>query len=243
MKVLDVYGTKISIISFDQLVSTILNYTLKPTYICFTDVLVLKESFDNAVLRNALNSSYINIPDGKAISLYCKFRGIKNINTISGYWLLLELLKSNKKHFFYGTNAVKHLKIKKFISENFQDANILGFKEPPHIDFNNIIDNDRIKNDFIEISQFGPDIIWVGVGGVKQDVLMNEYHKYLDHGIMIGIGAVFDYISGDQRKSPEWIKKIYLRWLYRLIFNPNLKRTKRVISAIFIFIKKLVRYR
>ena len=48
---------------------------------------------------------------------------------------------------------------------------------------------------------------------------MAHYAKHFDNSILIGVGAVFDYISGDVKKSPEWIKKLYLSWLYRFIFS------------------------
>ncbi|MCK5033419.1 MAG: WecB/TagA/CpsF family glycosyltransferase [Calditrichia bacterium] len=38
---------------------------------------------------------------------------------------------------------------------------------------------------------------------------------------MIGVVAVFDYLSGRIKISPEWVEKISLRWLYLLFQNPK----------------------
>ena len=55
----------------------------------------------------------------------------------------------------------------------------------------------------IFINSLKPNIIWIGIGGWKQDILMNNYLKYLDSGLMIGVGAVFDIFSGEIKHSPH----------------------------------------
>ena len=58
---------------------------------------------------------------------------------------------------------------------------------------------------------------------------MHQYVGHLDQGLMIGVGAVFLYMAGVVKKSPEWIKDLGLRWLYRLIQEP--KRFNHFIST------------
>ena len=242
MNKLDIYHTFISIITFKEVLNVIVhNNEEQAKYVCLTDINVLVDSFKNEKLRNALNSAFLNLPDGKSIELYSRLKGVKHLKTISGYWLLLELLKTNKRHVFYGANSEKLLKIKLFVEKQYPNAHVLEYKEPPIIDITNIKENNRIKLDIVEINKLNPDVVWIGVGGVKQDILMHEYCKYLDAAFMIGVGAVFDYISGDVKKSPEWIKKIYLRWLYRAIFSPNKEKTKRQLKNMAIFLYKILK--
>lgn len=40
-------------------------------------------------------------------------------------------------------------------------------------------------------------------------------------GVMIGVGAAFDYITGKVRRPPLAIQKLGLEWLYRLICEPK----------------------
>ena len=50
---------------------------------------------------------------------------------------------------------------------------------------------------------------------------MHDNYKKLNKGIMIGIGAGFDYLAGNIKHAPEWMKNLALEWLYRLIQEPR----------------------
>ena len=76
------------------------------------------------------------------------------------------------------------------------------------------------QKDIMQIKLQKPDIVWIGLGGEKQTLLMYNYHEKLGCGLMIGVGAVFDYFVGNIHLSPNWVKNIGLRWLYRLIQQP-----------------------
>lgn len=240
---LNILGTKINIVSFEELVNYLKNnYFKKPAYICFSDIIVLNESIRNKKLQEALNESSFNLPDGKTIELYSKLKGINNCKTISGYWLIHELLNTNKSHYFYWGSKEKYSKLLNYISKNYPNANIKGHKSPPFVTINDIINNKTIRNDIEAIKNVNPDFIWIGIGGIKQDILMHTYYNVTIDSVMIGVGAVLDYLIGDTKKSPEWIKKIYLRWLYRLIMNPKKGRFKRVIGSFFGFLIKITFY-
>ncbi|MFR7668888.1 MAG: WecB/TagA/CpsF family glycosyltransferase [Mediterraneibacter faecis] len=36
------------------------------------------------------------------------------------------------------------------------------------------------------------------------------------NGLMIGVGAGFDYYAGNIKRAPQWMQKCNLEWLYRL---------------------------
>ena len=60
--------------------------------------------------------------------------------------------------------------------------------------------------------------------------------KYLNKGIMVGIGAGFDYIAGNTKHAPEWMKNFSLEWLYRLIQEPGrLWKRYLVTNSLFLF--------
>ncbi|NJK85295.1 MAG: WecB/TagA/CpsF family glycosyltransferase [Bacteroidales bacterium] len=79
-----------------------------------------------------------------------------------------------------------------------------------------------------------PDIVWIGISSPKQDCMMYHYHTFLQKGFVVGVGAVFDYISGKHKISPEWMKKLSLRWLYRLLQDPG-RLWKKYLMYNFIF--------
>ena len=46
-------------------------------------------------------------------------------------------------------------------------------------------------------------------------------HRGSVHGVMIGVGAGFDYHAGTIKRAPMWMQKASLEWLYRLLQDPK----------------------
>ncbi|MDD6401353.1 MAG: WecB/TagA/CpsF family glycosyltransferase, partial [Lachnospiraceae bacterium] len=71
-----------------------------------------------------------------------------------------------------------------------------------------------------DINEANPDFIWVGLGAPKQEIWMAA-HENKVNGLMIGVGAAFDYESGNIKRAPKWMQKLNLEWLYRLLQDPK----------------------
>lgn len=63
-------------------------------------------------------------------------------------------------------------------------------------------------------------ILFVGLGGPKQERWMARHAQRL-RIMMIGVGAAFDWISGETKTSPDWVHSSGLEWLHRLISEPR----------------------
>ena len=86
-----------------------------------------------------------------------------------------------------------------------------------------------------KINEAQPDFIWVGLGAPKQEKWMAA-HQGKVRGLMVGVGAAFDYIAGNIERAPEWMQKCNLEWVYRLIQDPKrLFKRYLVTNTIFIW--------
>lgn len=190
-------------------------------YICLPDMYMVCRAHQDTMLTKILNSSFLTLPDGKPLQLAALLKGIKGVHTISGYWLVRELLKTNLTHYFYGGDPNKLPQMIHNIKLEFPFSNIVGYKAPPMLADNQILNNQFIAHDISDINKLKPDIVWVGISSPKQDMLVFYFHRNLEQGIMITVGGVFDYLLDPGKKSPEWIKRIGLRWLYRIFKEPR----------------------
>ena len=50
---------------------------------------------------------------------------------------------------------------------------------------------------------------------------MAEFLPRLNVTLMIGVGAAFDFHSGQVRQSPRWMQRSGLEWFYRLCQEPR----------------------
>ena len=57
---------------------------------------------------------------------------------------------------------------------------------------------------------------------------------------MIGVGAVFLYMTGELKMSPKWIKNIGLRWLYRMLKEP-IRLIPFVLPNIILFVSLAIK--
>lgn len=71
-----------------------------------------------------------------------------------------------------------------------------------------------------QLRQSGARLVLVGLGCPKQERWMAANHASVD-AFMIGIGAAFDYNSGEIKTSPPWVHRAGLEWLYRLASEPR----------------------
>jgi N-acetylglucosaminyldiphosphoundecaprenol N-acetyl-beta-D-mannosaminyltransferase len=66
-----------------------------------------------------------------------------------------------------------------------------------------------------------PDVFWLGLSTPKQELFMAEHWRQLDAGVLIGVGAAFDFHSGGRPQAPHWMQRSGLEWLFRLAVEPR----------------------
>lgn len=243
-KRISIFGTQVSVTNIQKAPGQIQELAKKePGYICLPDGYVIVSATKNKKLQGILNNSLITFPDGSPLVMYAKRQGEKELGSVSGFWLVKELMKTELSHYFYGSSDKELAKIKENLSAEFPEAKIAGFKSPPWVKLEDIETNAALQNDFETIQKIAPDIIWIGMNSPKQDYLMAHYSTMLPNSILIGIGGVYDYLSGSMTISPEWVKKIGLRWVYRVAQNPK-RIFKKAVIAIFgfslLYIRELI---
>jgi N-acetylglucosaminyldiphosphoundecaprenol N-acetyl-beta-D-mannosaminyltransferase len=208
----------------------------KTGYVSFPDSSVVAIAEKDIELQRILNSSLLTLPDGKPSEFFARLKGYKNVSTVSGYWLCRNLFQTSLTHYFFGSTEEKLNKIIESVKHEFPSANIVGRHSPAFHDVDYFKNGNILAEALDDINRLKPDLIWVGISSPKQDFLMQSHVGKLNHGIMLGVGGVFDYLSGEVKKSPEWVKKIGLRWLWRLANEP-----KRLGSKYWLTIRTLTR--
>jgi N-acetylglucosaminyldiphosphoundecaprenol N-acetyl-beta-D-mannosaminyltransferase len=73
------------------------------------------------------------------------------------------------------------------------------------------------------INKQNPDIIWIGLGAPKQEVFMHHLLPHINKGLMIGVGAAFNYYSGlsEFKRAPDFMINLHLEWLFRAFQEPK----------------------
>jgi N-acetylglucosaminyldiphosphoundecaprenol N-acetyl-beta-D-mannosaminyltransferase len=70
------------------------------------------------------------------------------------------------------------------------------------------------------INKAAPDILFVSLGAPKQEKWMAG-HKGRIKALQLGVGAAFDFITGNVKQAPVWMQRVGLEWLYRMPQQPK----------------------
>ena len=219
----NILGVQINTINLPQAVSQMDTWISnhEPNYVCVTPAHGVMDCYNNLDLRMIFNHSGMTTPDGMAIVWLLKIFGHRHIGRVYGPDLLLQTceygLQNGWRHFFYGGNAGVAQRLADQLKERFPGINIAGYYYPP---FRPLTDQE--EQEVVEtIRAAQPDIVWVGLSTPKQEVWMSQLVNRLDVPVLVGIGAAFDYISGEKAQAPRWMQKSGLEWLFRLISEPK----------------------
>ncbi len=219
----------------------------KGNYVCVTGVHGIVESLNDQTLKKSYDNSFLNVPDGMPCVWIGKIHGSKNIERVYGPDLMINIMRESEKtghtHFLYGTDENTLIKLKENLSKKFPKLNIIGIYAPPF----RILTEEEEVNIKNLISKLSPDFMWIGLSCPIQEKYMFEHYfgsKYsLNVKMMIGVGAAFDFHANNIKDAPDWIKRIGLQWLHRLISDPKRlwKRYFRIIPKflLYIFLQKL----
>ena len=203
----------------------------KEGYFCFVNIHSLMESQKNPKLKMALNQSSGNFPDGMGIAWTLGLR--KNMR---GTDMMIKLCSYDYRIFLYGNTQETLDKLEQKLKLMFPKIKIVGKISPPFRKLTNKED-DRIVN---KINKANPDIVFVSLGAPKQEIWMAE-HKGKVKAVQLGVGAAFDFITGNVKQAPRWMQKSGLEWFYRMFQQP--RKTIYRMSLVPEFILRLIKWK
>jgi len=227
-------GVKIDIVNYSR-VHEIIKTTIdnnRKGYICVNDVGNVISASQDKVLFEAINSSLLSLADGTPLAWFAKLVGYKEIERISGMDIMVNQFsqKDGYRHFLLGDTDSRINRVIEKAKDINSSIQIKGYS-PPFKVFD--AEDNRLMID--KLNSDKPDIIWVSFGGGKQEKWMHDNIKNLERGIMIGVGAAFQWFLGDLVVPPKILQRMGLQWLFRftqmmLFTSPrDMKRAKRAL--------------
>ena len=193
---------------------------LRGKYICVSNVHTTVMSYENEEYRKIQNGAAMALPDGAPLSSYSRRKGYKQAQRVTGPDLMLELFAISKekgyRHYFYGATEETLQSMKEVLERDYPGIQIAGMYAPPFRALTPQEDAQIVA----KINESRPDFIWIGLGAPKQEELMYQHMGQLQ-GVLIGVGAGFDYLAGYIKRAPRWMQRMSLEWLYRLLQDPK----------------------
>lgn len=237
----EILKTNINVISMQKTVDYLDKQLdrLRGRYICVSNVHTTVTAYRDEKYRAVQNGSALNLPDGKPLSIVQKWMGYKDAGRVPGPDLMPEIFALSEKrgysHYFYGSKPETLDALEKRLKEQYPGLNIVGMYSPPFRPLTQEEDRDVVRR----INEAKPDFIWIGLGAPKQEFWMAA-HEGVFSGVMLGVGAGFDFHAGTTKRAPMWMQEICMEWLYRITQDPK-RLLKRYLDTNFSFLWYLVK--
>jgi len=217
----DIFGIHVSTASLDQspIVIRQLIDANNTSYVCSVNVHVLVTAVRDHRFQRIINGADWSFPDGIPLVWYARHcLGLIQTERIAGINLMEKCFDELRavKHFFYGATDSILESIVSIARKKYPDLNIAGYFSPP---FRPLTFKERQKVITL-INGISPDIIWVSLGAPKQETWIWEMRNEIKRGVMIGVGAAFDYFVGNINRPPTWVRRSGFEWLCRLYQEP-----------------------
>lgn len=228
--------TNINVTDMDKTIAYITDNLeeLRGDYICVSNVHTTVMAFRDESYRKVQNSGAMALPDGQPLSIVSRRRGYSEAQRVPGPDLMPAILHLSEekgyRHYFYGSTPETLEKLRKVLLDRFPKLQIVGMYAPPFRPLTEEEDQEAVR----QINESGADFVWVALGAPKQEKWMYE-HRDRVNGLMIGVGAAFDFIAGTVRRAPMWMQKLCLEWVYRICQDPK-RMFPRYVSTNFAFL-------
>ena len=193
---------------------------LRGEYVCISNVHTTVTAYRDETYRGVQNGSAMNLPDGKPLSIVQKWYGYENAGRVPGPDLMPEIFKVSEEkgytQYFYGSTPETITALEENLKKTYPRLKIAGVYSPPFRPLTQEEDEKVISM----INASKPDFIWVGLGAPKQEKWMAA-HKGKLNGVMLGVGAGFDFHAGTVKRAPQWMQEICMEWLWRMTQDPK----------------------
>ena len=215
----NVLGVGVSALTLKQARDLIIGAhgTQRRGYVCLGTAHGLTEARRDSDLRRIYNDSWLTTPDGMPLV----WLGPPGVERVYGPDLMLAVCDAGRsvglRHYLCGGLPGVAAQLKERLEARFSGLTIVGTFTPPFRALNES-ETAALRAD---VSRTRPDVIWVGLSSPKQEKFMDRTWRDLDAGVMIGVGAAFDFHSGRVRQAPRWIQRSGLEWLFRLGTEPR----------------------
>lgn len=219
----DVLGVPVHACSFREALDRILDAKDKTGlgYVCCCNAFGLVLAKDDPKLRDAYRRAYLATPDGMPLVWLGRHHGSRKIERVYGPDLLLAACDEGRtrglRHYFYGGREGVAEALAETLKKRFPGLLVAGCATPP--------EGPESEAEFAvfekRIAELRPDLLWIGLGAPKQELFMARRSSLLKAGLLLGVGAAFDFHSGRVKQAPRWVQRSGFEWLHRLCREPR----------------------
>ena len=187
---------------------------------CFANVHVVETARRDRALAAALAGADLVLADGAPVAWALGSLRGRPSRRVAGndfFTALCGRRVGQYRHFFLGSTDHTLARMSDTVRTQFAGIEIAGSYSPPFRAWN----ESDVAAMVDAVNAAAPDVVWVGLGAPKQELWMETVRGRISAPVLAGVGAVFDFVSGEKRRAPVVLQRVGLEWAHRLASEPR----------------------
>lgn len=185
-----------------------------------------------------LNEADLSLPDGAGLLMVGRLKGLKLPERISGSDFVDDIarlaIQRNASLYLLGGNGDVAKRAAAALQKWHPGLKVAGAESGGKMTLQPDGNWNMDPNLLQRLWGAAPVMLLVALGHGKQERWINDHLLQLPSvRLAIGVGGTFDFIAGDVRRAPLWMRKSSLEWLWRLLNQPW--RLGRIWNAVIVF--------
>lgn len=186
-------------------------------YVSVANVADIMSARQDPVFSTAINGSALTVPDGMPVVWALRSMGHGIRENVRGADMMRGALEdptiASRRHVLIaGTPEARDGLRKAFPNVNWVGELDFFYSKLTEADYEELARQYR---------DLDPDYAWVSLGGGNQVRFMHRFTPLAKQGVLLGVGAAFDFHAGMIPNPPEWVSRNGFEWLFRLVSEPR----------------------
>jgi N-acetylglucosaminyldiphosphoundecaprenol N-acetyl-beta-D-mannosaminyltransferase len=168
--------------------------------------------------RAVLNRATLNIADGIGLLLAARLAGEQLRQHVQGtdlvHLLAAESAKRHERWFLLAGHGDTAQRAAAALARRYPGLQIAGALPGSPREADDVATRAVIR------AAGHVDVLLVAYGAPKQEHWLDRNLAELGIPVGIGVGGVFNYLSGAAPRAPAWVRRHHFEWLHRLVTQP-----------------------
>lgn len=185
--------------------------------------------------RRALRRASLVLPDGIGIKIGSDLLGTplqQNLNGTDLFPRLCEMLElRGARVFLLGGSPGVAEAVAARIGLYWPALRVVGTRDG----YFKVVDEGAVV---AQVRSSGADLLLVARGVPAQDLFIDRYLPLFGVRVAMGVGGLFDFVSGRVNRAPDWMRQTGLEWVFRLAQEPG-RLWKRYLVGNFTYLARI----
>lgn len=196
--------------------------------------------------RSLYEKADITVADGMPLVWAATIQGSPLPERIAGSAMIWSLSAraavEGRSLYLLGGDEGAGPRAKEILEEKYPGLRVVGTSSPwissPPTD-------EELAEIVTSLAAAAPDIILVGFGSPKQEMVINGIRDRFPAALWMGVGISFSFVAGTVQRAPRWVQVLGAEWLHRILQEPRRLARRYLIDdipfAVVLFVTALGR--